>query len=181
MDGLAPSPSPVPDPTPHQPTSFLPSSLDTHTGRFGRARSPSGPSTPSRARRWARPTRATCWPRWSRRCGWRTAGGTFSGSPCRWVGGGCFVHWGMSVYMWCGASLALPRPPSPPPSSHTHTHTRNPLSNQQGKKEAEACHAIREELFKRGYDIPLVADIHFQPKVRSKTRGAHPYIQGPIN
>lgn len=36
----------------------------------------------------------------------------------------------------------------------------------QGKKEAEACHGIREELFKRGYDIPLVADIHFQPKVR---------------
>ena len=35
----------------------------------------------------------------------------------------------------------------------------------QGKKEAEACMKIREELFKRNYDIPLVADIHFQPAI----------------
>eukprot|EP00636_Phaeomonas_parva_P008172 CAMPEP_0118853360 /NCGR_PEP_ID=MMETSP1163-20130328/1976_1 /TAXON_ID=124430 /ORGANISM="Phaeomonas parva, Strain CCMP2877" /LENGTH=735 /DNA_ID=CAMNT_0006785903 /DNA_START=126 /DNA_END=2333 /DNA_ORIENTATION=+ len=35
----------------------------------------------------------------------------------------------------------------------------------QGKKEAEACMHIRETLFKKGYDVPLVADIHFQPKV----------------
>ncbi|CEL93656.1 unnamed protein product [Vitrella brassicaformis CCMP3155] len=35
----------------------------------------------------------------------------------------------------------------------------------QGLKEAEAAAAIREELFKKGYDIPLVADIHFAPKV----------------
>ncbi|GAB5037048.1 4-hydroxy-3-methylbut-2-enyl diphosphate synthase [Nannochloropsis oceanica] len=42
----------------------------------------------------------------------------------------------------------------------------------QGKKEAEACHSIREELFKRGYDIPLVADIHFQPKVALLTAEA---------
>mmetsp|Transcript_26004 Transcript_26004/g.34110 ORF Transcript_26004/g.34110 Transcript_26004/m.34110 type:complete len:732 (+) Transcript_26004:127-2322(+) len=35
----------------------------------------------------------------------------------------------------------------------------------QGKREAEACMQIREELFKRNYDTPLVADIHFQPKV----------------
>ena len=34
-----------------------------------------------------------------------------------------------------------------------------------GMKEAEACHKIREGLFKKGYDIPLCADMHFQPKV----------------
>eukprot|EP00884_Botryococcus_braunii_P018770 jgi/Botrbrau1/5577/Bobra.97_2s0008.1 len=35
----------------------------------------------------------------------------------------------------------------------------------QGKKEADACMQIRERLFKDRYDVPLVADIHFQPKV----------------
>lgn len=35
----------------------------------------------------------------------------------------------------------------------------------QGKQEAEACMRIREQLFKDRYDVPLVADIHFQPKV----------------
>lgn len=35
----------------------------------------------------------------------------------------------------------------------------------QGKKEAEACMQIREQLFKDRYDVPLVADIHFQPAV----------------
>mmetsp|Transcript_29756 Transcript_29756/g.63204 ORF Transcript_29756/g.63204 Transcript_29756/m.63204 type:complete len:757 (-) Transcript_29756:163-2433(-) len=35
----------------------------------------------------------------------------------------------------------------------------------QGKREANAAAAIREGLFKRGYDIPLCADMHFQPKV----------------
>lgn len=35
----------------------------------------------------------------------------------------------------------------------------------QGRKEAEACMAIREQLFKDRYDTPLVADIHFQPAV----------------
>lgn len=35
----------------------------------------------------------------------------------------------------------------------------------QGKKEAEACMKIREQLFKDNYDVPLVADIHFQPAV----------------
>lgn len=35
----------------------------------------------------------------------------------------------------------------------------------QGKKEAEACMRIREQLFKDNYDVPLVADIHFQPGV----------------
>lgn len=33
----------------------------------------------------------------------------------------------------------------------------------QGKKEAEACEHIKNGLLKRGYDIPLVADIHFYP------------------
>ena len=33
----------------------------------------------------------------------------------------------------------------------------------QGKKEAEACEHIKNGLVKRGYNIPLVADIHFYP------------------
>ncbi|NGX57870.1 MAG: 4-hydroxy-3-methylbut-2-en-1-yl diphosphate synthase (ferredoxin) [Chlamydiae bacterium] len=33
----------------------------------------------------------------------------------------------------------------------------------QGKKEAEACEAIKNTLVSHGYDIPLVADIHFYP------------------
>lgn len=33
----------------------------------------------------------------------------------------------------------------------------------QGKKEAEACEGIKNGLVKRGYTIPLVADIHFYP------------------
>ncbi|MBP9841316.1 MAG: (E)-4-hydroxy-3-methylbut-2-enyl-diphosphate synthase [Simkaniaceae bacterium] len=33
----------------------------------------------------------------------------------------------------------------------------------QGKKEAEACEWIKNGLIQRGYDIPLVADIHFYP------------------
>jgi (E)-4-hydroxy-3-methylbut-2-enyl-diphosphate synthase len=33
----------------------------------------------------------------------------------------------------------------------------------QGKKEAEACEGIKNGLIKRGYTIPLVADIHFYP------------------
>lgn len=35
----------------------------------------------------------------------------------------------------------------------------------QGRREAEACMRIREQLFKDRYDVPLVADIHFQPAV----------------
>jgi (E)-4-hydroxy-3-methylbut-2-enyl-diphosphate synthase len=35
----------------------------------------------------------------------------------------------------------------------------------QGRREANACLKIREGLFKKGYDIPLCADMHFQPKV----------------
>ena len=41
-----------------------------------------------------------------------------------------------------------------------------------GMKEATACHDIREGLFKKGYDIPLCADMHFQPKVAMKTAEA---------
>lgn len=37
----------------------------------------------------------------------------------------------------------------------------------QGKQEATACYKIREQLFKDGYYVPLVADIHFQPVVAS--------------
>lgn len=33
----------------------------------------------------------------------------------------------------------------------------------QGMKEAEACEGIKSGLLQRGYDIPLVADIHFYP------------------
>lgn len=33
----------------------------------------------------------------------------------------------------------------------------------QGKKEAEACEGIKNGLVRRGYQIPLVADIHFYP------------------
>ena len=35
----------------------------------------------------------------------------------------------------------------------------------QGKREADASMRIREKLFKKGYDIPLCADMHFQPVV----------------
>jgi (E)-4-hydroxy-3-methylbut-2-enyl-diphosphate synthase len=35
----------------------------------------------------------------------------------------------------------------------------------QGRREANACVKIREGLFEKGYDIPLAADMHFQPKV----------------
>ncbi|MCB1083023.1 MAG: (E)-4-hydroxy-3-methylbut-2-enyl-diphosphate synthase, partial [Simkania sp.] len=33
----------------------------------------------------------------------------------------------------------------------------------QGKKEAEACEGIKNTLIKKGYTIPVVADIHFYP------------------
>ena len=33
----------------------------------------------------------------------------------------------------------------------------------QGKKEALACQSIKEILLQDGYDVPLVADIHFYP------------------
>lgn len=36
----------------------------------------------------------------------------------------------------------------------------------QGIKEAESCEHIKNGLLKRGYAIPLVADIHFFPPLR---------------
>lgn len=39
-------------------------------------------------------------------------------------------------------------------------------------KEANACHDIREMLFQKGYDIPICADMHFQPKVALKVADA---------
>ena len=35
----------------------------------------------------------------------------------------------------------------------------------QGMQEAKACKEIKETLVARGYDTPLIADIHFAPKV----------------
>ncbi|CAM9578221.1 unnamed protein product, partial [Pylaiella littoralis] len=35
----------------------------------------------------------------------------------------------------------------------------------QGNREAKACKLIREKLDELGYDVPLVADIHFAPKI----------------
>ena len=42
----------------------------------------------------------------------------------------------------------------------------------QGKREANACMKIREGLFKKGYDIPLCADMHFQPLVAQQVAEA---------
>lgn len=47
----------------------------------------------------------------------------------------------------------------------------------QGKKEAEACCDIREQLFKYNYDVPLVADIHFQPAVAMRVADAFEKIR----
>ena len=41
-------------------------------------------------------------------------------------------------------------------------------------KEANACHDIRDMLFQKGYDIPICADMHFQPKVAIKTVRPNP-------
>lgn len=38
----------------------------------------------------------------------------------------------------------------------------------QGMKEAEACEGIKNGLLKKGYEIPLVADIHFYPPAAMK-------------
>jgi len=42
----------------------------------------------------------------------------------------------------------------------------------QGRFEADACMKIRESLFEKGYDIPLVADIHFAPAVALRVADA---------
>ncbi|KAK2075593.1 hypothetical protein QBZ16_001701 [Prototheca wickerhamii] len=47
----------------------------------------------------------------------------------------------------------------------------------QGKREAEACMRIREQLFADGYDTPLVADIHFQPAVAMRVADAFEKIR----
>ena len=44
-------------------------------------------------------------------------------------------------------------------------------------REAKACQEIREGLFKRGYDIPLCADMHFQPKVALRVAEAFEKIR----
>ncbi|XP_024359898.1 4-hydroxy-3-methylbut-2-en-1-yl diphosphate synthase (ferredoxin), chloroplastic isoform X1 [Physcomitrium patens] len=38
----------------------------------------------------------------------------------------------------------------------------------QGKKEADACYSIKNTLVQKGYNIPLVADIHFAPPIAMK-------------
>lgn len=38
----------------------------------------------------------------------------------------------------------------------------------QGMKEADSCEAIKNGLLQKGYDIPLVADIHFYPPAASR-------------
>eukprot|EP00887_Chlorella_sp_A99_P004201 scaffold15.g4201.t1 len=47
----------------------------------------------------------------------------------------------------------------------------------QGMKEAEACAKIRDRLFQDKYDTPLVADIHFQPKVATLVADAFEKIR----
>jgi len=47
----------------------------------------------------------------------------------------------------------------------------------QGMKEADACAKIRQGLLDRGYDIPLCADMHFQPKVAMKVAEAFEKIR----
>lgn len=42
----------------------------------------------------------------------------------------------------------------------------------QGRFEADACVKIRESLWEKGYDIPLVADIHFAPAVALRVADA---------
>lgn len=58
----------------------------------------------------------------------------------------------------------------------------------QGRKEAEACYKIRDTLFQKGYDVPLVADIHFQcvekriisERAASQTCSACPELHTPF-
>ena len=47
----------------------------------------------------------------------------------------------------------------------------------QGNREADAGAAIREKLFKYGYDTPLVADIHFNPKTALRIADAFEKIR----
>jgi len=47
----------------------------------------------------------------------------------------------------------------------------------QGGREAEASMEIREKLWKYGYDTPIVADIHFNPKVALRVADAYEKIR----
>ena len=42
----------------------------------------------------------------------------------------------------------------------------------QGRFEADACMKIRETLWEKGCDVPLVADIHFAPAVALRVADA---------
>ena len=42
----------------------------------------------------------------------------------------------------------------------------------QGRFEADACMKIREALWEKGCDVPLVADIHFAPAVALRVADA---------
>lgn len=42
----------------------------------------------------------------------------------------------------------------------------------QGKFEADACMKIRESLWEKGCNVPLVADIHFAPSVAMRVADA---------
>jgi (E)-4-hydroxy-3-methylbut-2-enyl-diphosphate synthase len=47
----------------------------------------------------------------------------------------------------------------------------------QGKIEADACMKIRESLWSKGCDIPLVADIHFTPGIALRVADAFEKIR----
>mmetsp|Transcript_54988 Transcript_54988/g.174866 ORF Transcript_54988/g.174866 Transcript_54988/m.174866 type:complete len:505 (-) Transcript_54988:77-1591(-) len=47
----------------------------------------------------------------------------------------------------------------------------------QGRREAECCGKIRDKLFQKGYNIPLVADIHFNPQAASMVADAFEKIR----
>ena len=47
----------------------------------------------------------------------------------------------------------------------------------QGRFEADACMQIREKLWSKGCDTPLVADIHFAPAVAMRVADAFEKIR----
>jgi (E)-4-hydroxy-3-methylbut-2-enyl-diphosphate synthase len=47
----------------------------------------------------------------------------------------------------------------------------------QGKAEADACMKIRESLWEKNCDIPLVADIHFSPHIAMRVADAFEKIR----
>ena len=48
----------------------------------------------------------------------------------------------------------------------------------QGRFEADACMKIRESLWEKGCDVPLVADIHFAPAVAMRVADAFEKVGG---